>query len=221
MTHNTKTFMDRNLGAISAAKGDGRATYGLYYQWGRKDPFYHPAYTGSTSIAYSYDTTNENCTSSYADAHPTTALYSSTSSDWLNPADYTRWRYNTKTEYDPCPRGYRVFATNSNDSASDVLYQYISNGTTDEPAAGKYKTTDSQYVELFVGDTEEGEMIIPYAGRLLLTTPSFQSNFYSFWRGSDSLSPYTYRYIFSIYYYSNSTLPQYTAYPVRCVKIAE
>ncbi len=218
----SSTFMDRNLGAISAAKGDGWATYGLYYQWGRKDPFYHPAYTGSTSIAYSYDTTDENCTSSYADAHPTTALYSSTSTDWLNPTDYTRWRYDTKTEYDPCPRGYRVFATNSNDSASDVLYQYIiSNGTTDEPAAGKYKTTDGQYVELFVGDTEEGEMIIPCAGRLLLTTPSFQPNHYIFWRGSYPSSPYRYRFTIYDSVYSNSTLPQYTAYPVRCVKIAE
>lgn len=32
------TIMDRNLGAVSAAPGDGGAP-GLLYQWGRKDPF--------------------------------------------------------------------------------------------------------------------------------------------------------------------------------------
>ena len=37
--------MDRNLGAISATRGDVGAI-GLYYQWGRKDPF-----LGSSSIS--------------------------------------------------------------------------------------------------------------------------------------------------------------------------
>ena len=32
--------MDRNLGATSANQADGEETYGLFYQWGRKDPFY-------------------------------------------------------------------------------------------------------------------------------------------------------------------------------------
>lgn len=31
--------MDRNLGATSADRADGYETFGLYYQWGRKDPF--------------------------------------------------------------------------------------------------------------------------------------------------------------------------------------
>ena len=31
--------MDRNLGATSATPEDGYETFGLYYQWGRKDPF--------------------------------------------------------------------------------------------------------------------------------------------------------------------------------------
>lgn len=31
--------MDRNLGATSANRADDYATFGLYYQWGRKDPF--------------------------------------------------------------------------------------------------------------------------------------------------------------------------------------
>ena len=33
-------LMDRNLGATSALEADGAASFGLLYQWGRKDPFY-------------------------------------------------------------------------------------------------------------------------------------------------------------------------------------
>ena len=37
-----RTFMDRNLGALSAA-GSDVTSRGLCYQWGRKDPFAYPA----------------------------------------------------------------------------------------------------------------------------------------------------------------------------------
>lgn len=33
-------LMDRNLGATSGTQADGKETYGFFYQWGRKDPFY-------------------------------------------------------------------------------------------------------------------------------------------------------------------------------------
>lgn len=49
----TWTFMDRNLGALSANPGDGYATHGLIYQWGRKDPF--PAPDGYTEIDENYN----------------------------------------------------------------------------------------------------------------------------------------------------------------------
>lgn len=41
---NGTVFMDRNLGATASKPSDGAATYGLKYQWGRKDPFYGGAY---------------------------------------------------------------------------------------------------------------------------------------------------------------------------------
>lgn len=44
----TWTFMDRNLGALSADPAAGQATHGLIYQWGRKDPF--PAPDGFTEM---------------------------------------------------------------------------------------------------------------------------------------------------------------------------
>lgn len=45
------SFMSCNLGATSTSKGDIR-TYGLYYQWGRKDPFPQTARTGENVTFY-------------------------------------------------------------------------------------------------------------------------------------------------------------------------
>ena len=42
--------MDRNLGAISAEIDGGEATFGLFYQWGRKDPF-----VAGSSVEYDVD----------------------------------------------------------------------------------------------------------------------------------------------------------------------
>ena len=42
MGGNLVKLMDRNLGATSASPDDLHATYGLYYQWGRKDPSMGP-----------------------------------------------------------------------------------------------------------------------------------------------------------------------------------
>lgn len=62
MKSNSFVVMDRNLGATFAPKGtvapsgnDLYETYGLYYQWGRKDPF--PVETAST--VFRYDQTME------------------------------------------------------------------------------------------------------------------------------------------------------------------
>ena len=43
----TTTFMDRNLGAFNAEPGD-EGSFGLLYQWGRKDAFWSPAVWGNT-----------------------------------------------------------------------------------------------------------------------------------------------------------------------------
>jgi len=49
----TWTFMDRNIGALSATPSDGFATHGMIYQWGRKDPF--PAPDGETQLDEQYN----------------------------------------------------------------------------------------------------------------------------------------------------------------------
>ena len=131
------TFLDRNLGATKATcsnANDALATYGLYYQWGRKDPSMGPP-------TYNYSPINLN-TASYYDfssdektaaevtqfAQPTlrngvenpmylilpTAQPLSYIFNWTYLRYDFLWGYDTatgmatKTIYDPCPYGYRV-----------------------------------------------------------------------------------------------------------------
>ncbi|MBP3601780.1 MAG: hypothetical protein J6J10_05780 [Alistipes sp.] len=56
---NANTWLDRNLGAVTAVSGDV-GSYGLMYQWGRKDPF-------PGSKLYSWSGTNDETTAFSAD----------------------------------------------------------------------------------------------------------------------------------------------------------
>jgi len=126
-------MMDRNLGAISAAKGDVGAL-GLLYQWGRKDPFlsgrvlreepWTNQHQAASTISWpaaeeaSSHLSGDNNTLAYSISHPTTFIkygvdYSHY--DWYSVAysyrNDTLWRNTSvphKTIYDPCPPGYRV-----------------------------------------------------------------------------------------------------------------
>ena len=120
--NNAGTMMDRNLGATSATPGDVGAL-GLFYQWGRKDPFLGSSSISSRTVAKStitwpssvdsYSSTGTG-TISYATAHPTTFINSTYKYDWYynDPlsTDNTRWTTSesTKSIYDPCPAGWRV-----------------------------------------------------------------------------------------------------------------
>jgi len=105
------TMMDRNLGAVSATPGDIGAN-GLYYQWGRKDPFVGVgAFVGDS---YKEIKSSPDCgTIEFAVAHPTTFIERSKigAKDWYytvdGTVDNTRWQSH-KTIYDPCPAGWRV-----------------------------------------------------------------------------------------------------------------
>lgn len=94
--NNGEILMDRYLGAKTEETG------GLYYQWGRKDPF-APGKYNSTII-------NENTgTVEYSISHPDTYLkyyYDDTNWDW-NYEHSAKWS-STKTIYDPCPPGWKV-----------------------------------------------------------------------------------------------------------------
>lgn len=113
------TFMDRNLGATSADPADGEATYGMYFQWGRKDPLDREQSTSkmatNTSHAFVYSIRYPNRAYSQ-DGNTEGNWYTGKNNYfWGNP-DYGRNRYLKdlkKTIYDPCPVGYMVPPANA------------------------------------------------------------------------------------------------------------
>jgi len=129
-------FMDRNLGAetvtttLSAAKG-------LFYQWGRKDPFIFPTTQKATYNLDGYEfraagllagdvLPASSHTIQWATEHPTvflTAAPNPRSSapeafcSWLSAPSTTLWG-KSKTIYDPCPPGWKVPARSAWDTAT-------------------------------------------------------------------------------------------------------
>ena len=109
-----KELMDRNLGALVDAKVGEPApveSYGLTYQWGRKDPFPGPASATEKSNAAVAGTAPSEAagqiTVGESILHPT-VLGHMDDADWLTAPDNTLWQNDTKTIYDPCPAGYKV-----------------------------------------------------------------------------------------------------------------
>ena len=114
-------LMDRNLGAMSSVRGTGDdvASVGLFYQWGRKDPFLSSAsFSSNTYITIAGNAfsnvarTAGNGNVAYVIAHPQDYLYvsgevSDSERDWVYGHDDTLWA-EQKTVYDPCPPGWHV-----------------------------------------------------------------------------------------------------------------
>ena len=121
-----ETVMKRNLGALAisgTSEEEILNSYGLYYQWGRKDPFPGPTYYNMAESAETpvYDSENnrvyityiaantETGTQTYAATHVRNFISGVEGShyNWLYTADPTLWG-ETKTLNDPCPRGWKV-----------------------------------------------------------------------------------------------------------------
>ena len=125
-------FQDRILGATGATKEDGRKAWGtILYQWGRCVPIfggYEDEYdsNGETfnkarkwtvmnpAYVFEWKAVSESTTIEGSFAAPTTffaargtglngSIYS-----WLDHEDRTLWREEEKSDYDPCPAGYRL-----------------------------------------------------------------------------------------------------------------
>lgn len=131
-------FMDRNLGALSANPADGYLTYGLYYQWGNKNPYlgnsgqapnFNPGsgliFFNRASAADAFNTCSglQKTTNaqylSYIKACPTKMLYIDDGTGTTMPSGdrWSFWNYSTPSGYtvlpskgynDPCPAGYAV-----------------------------------------------------------------------------------------------------------------
>ncbi len=134
-----KEMMDRNLGALVAAEEGVPSpieSFGLTYQWGRKDPFPGPSAPKASSnatIAGSVEFGQAEGTGSgdiskitleQSIANPTLLGFSQ-NGDWVLVCDSDLWKDSEKTIYDPCPVGYRVPAKNANQPfhSSDLTTQ--------------------------------------------------------------------------------------------------
>ena len=118
--YSVKAAMSRNLGALvdTPATLDEVATvesFGLLYQWGRKDPF--PGLgvvngAGAITVAGTEMTTKVRpMTVEEAIKNPTVyVIKDDASKDWLPVIDGAGklWGETTKTVYDPCPVGYML-----------------------------------------------------------------------------------------------------------------
>ncbi len=120
--------MNRNLGAFTNSNASGEEaadSYGLYYQWGRKDPFVGPALWDGNTPRQLFNNSNVAVTHAFtsgtkddltigtvewAVAHPNTFIggYEPTGYDWLVTPRTDLWSTTAKTLYDPCPHGWRV-----------------------------------------------------------------------------------------------------------------
>lgn len=105
--------MDRNLGALSNEVNSVDA-FGLFYQWGRKDPYLGSANAAGTAFAVStrslrvaiVDASMQ--TIDYTVANPHVFLFGNSRKDWIADKNNTLWTNSTKTKYDPCPPGWRI-----------------------------------------------------------------------------------------------------------------
>lgn len=116
-------FMDRNLGALTTDCMLPKDR-GLYYQWGRKDPFVYPAscqdryklgeavYAAEFKYAESYPNDAEALydvmTVEWSIAHPTTYMNGATYQDWEEWTSVADWLY------DPRPNLWGNKTTNDN-----------------------------------------------------------------------------------------------------------
>lgn len=177
--------MDRNLGASAnsaATPEELLRSYGLFYQWGRKDPFVGPMEWDSTTPQSMYNSAGQQVTHSFvisdatlgtidsATANPMCFIAGTEGSqfDWLFAArDNSLWSINDqnipsvpKSLYDPCPAGWRV--------ASNIIWKGFLNNTDGEGSASDQSkfNVDGDYDGGWNFKTDDGgTTFFPAAGR--------------------------------------------------------
>lgn len=122
---NGAEFMDRHLGATSADPNEWKKTIGLLWQWGRNVPIFG-GYADENfndenqifSEAQKWTVLNKNyvekwrlqqkaATIEQSLAAPTTMFVDNKAVHWQEAYDLTLWG-KQKTNYDPCPKGYKI-----------------------------------------------------------------------------------------------------------------
>ena len=208
------TLLDRNLGATAADAAAGEEAFGLYYQWGRKDPYLRETvlsnmYT-NTSHAFSfgirYPGRPYKIDGNFAESWYGTSANSNYL--WGN-ADYSKskdLKDLEKSIYDPCPTGYMV-------PPSNAILIFEDSSRTEYIEEGVIVRVDYGQQNFF-----------PYAGRC------YQSNDISdeldlwhstparwdFYEDAGGCLTRIYKESGSVYFYQGDRRAR--AVPVRCVK---
>jgi hypothetical protein len=125
---NVSLFMKRPLGRYDGNNG-------MFYQWGRKDPFPKnltdvvPMNVVSRPVEVADNLLN-------AIKNPATFYYKEAAYQWMGNSSYAQglWLPGNKTYNDPCPVGWRVPGTSDNTywtagAANDFLNGYLSEGS--------------------------------------------------------------------------------------------
>lgn len=193
-------MMDRNLGALNIADNDSRS-YGLMYQWGRKDPFVAPVSENNfaqTTPANSLSSVDNIADYDYSIQNPRVALRGS----WNN--NNNLWD-NEKTIYDPCPAGWRVpDGSNNSPWASIREMGWNGNGT-----LVYFDTIDSDMAYYPTGGYADSNFAIMQFGN--------EASMYTC-DALDTDSAYTFYYVNWGWAYSGSTSKE-DFKSVRCQKI--
>lgn len=220
----TDKWMDRNLGAINNTPGANGST-GLYYQWGRKDPFpgsvtatsaTEPTLYNSAGTSFMYAMNESEVTElgvstlitqqqdiPWTVKNPLTFIGFSDS--WMSnsTANDTNWNStdNQKTLFDPCPEGYRVPLGRSWGANADW-----DNFTWDNTNKGR--DTDSTYGGWY-----------PAAGYRDSSTGAFNNVGSRGFYWSNLVSSATYAYNLTLYskVYTRDSSYRPGGYSVRCV----
>lgn len=238
-----KTFMDRNLGALTTDCTQS-SSRGMYYQWGRKDPFIYPAnnqdtrkfadavYASGYEYGESYPDTSSDPESmmsiSWATAHPTTYMNGAFYSDWDDRTTIIDWLYDSSPNLwgNPTTSSNTVTAT-----STKSIY---------DPCPPGWKTPSPQDLRgiQYVGRFQPNYVTIQYnSGRTTqipmggtLSEGYFMSNgqigrLYTnvpyYYRWESGISVYSERACTSLFFSSSMGTTDYYRYaanPVRCVR---
>ena len=107
-------IMDRNLGALQVVNATTTTVpttaYGLYYQWGRKDPFFPSGWKRSANVDISTNAARYTTTESLQNPTKMVFKHDDGTYNWNSSEITTLWDEGSheKTIYDPCPKGYKI-----------------------------------------------------------------------------------------------------------------
>lgn len=240
--YNNKYMMDRNIGALRATDTDGIGrTRGMYYQFGRKDPF--PAesvtlydITGTETRAFGSDGTNISKVSGQtqlyvAVQYPYTFYYPG-SGDWARSYSYTGNLWNNpdwyasssgKSLFDPSPLGWQL----PQNGVWDIFQGAISTQVNAHNEGGMQSGTDAAgyyfYIDAAYGEAHDNANVAfyPASGSRSVSSGAMS--------GERSLgycwaaTPYGSTNGRYLHFYSTGVLPQNTysrgyGFPARCLQ---